>query len=174
MTRAQRWGWAAASLAVALLLLFLARSAAAADDYGFMPKGGRTLALERLAPADMKEAAGGKRTEAEWNAWLGSRGTMSDKERATLAAYLAVNMPADASALPSDGRELATNECQSCHSLFSGYLTQSRDTQAWRNIFLSPFHRQMKLTEREREEFARYSALNMPLRVEEIPADLRF
>lgn len=172
MTRAQRRGRAATSLVAVLLLLPV--FATGADDYPFMPKGGKALALEKLAPADLKEAAAAKRSEDEWNAWVAGRAKLTDRERATLSAYLAVNMPADASSLPTDGRDLATNECQSCHSLFSGYLTQSRDAQAWRNIFLSPFHRQMKLTEREREEFARYSALNMPLKVEEIPADLRF
>ncbi len=174
MTRAQKWSWAAIALFAAVVLLFLARPAAGADEYAFMPKGGKALALERLGAEGLKEAAGSRRTEAEWSEWLAARAKLTDRERATLAAYLAVNMPAEKSALPADGQELAVNECQSCHSLFSSYLTQSRDAQGWRNIFLSPFHRQMKLDERSREEFARYSALNMPLKVEEIPADLRF
>jgi hypothetical protein len=45
---------------------------------------------------------------------------LSERERARVAAYVAVNMP-----LPADGRDLAWNECQSCHSLFAGRLTQA-------------------------------------------------
>jgi hypothetical protein len=41
-------------------------------------------------------------------------------------------------------------------------------------MFLSPFHRELKMSPREREEFARYSALNMPMRIEDVPEDLRF
>jgi hypothetical protein len=77
-------------------------------------------------------------------------------------------------ALPPDGRDLAWNECQSCHSLFASHLTQKRTLQGWLNVFLSPFHREMKMTAKEREEFARYSTLNMPMKVEDVPQDLRF
>ncbi|MGZ5102734.1 MAG: hypothetical protein ACXWHC_06155, partial [Usitatibacter sp.] len=152
-----------------------------------MPKGGRTLLVELLgAPANASElrtVAQSRRTEPEWRAFLAGRGNLSEREHATLAAYLEVNMPlaanaagrADlAAALPPDGRFLAENECQSCHSLFSSYLTQSRDVQGWRNVFLSPFHKQMKMTPQEREEFARYSALNMPMKIDDVPQDLRF
>jgi hypothetical protein len=53
-------------------------------------------------------------------------------------------------------------------------LTQRRNAQGWRNMFLSPFHRELKMNPQEREEFARYSALNMPMRIEDVPQDLRF
>jgi len=157
---------------------FIASLPAAGEDFDFMPKGGRALLAgllkEGLPPAEL----GGKRTEAEWRAFADARGkALSERERATLAAYLAVHAPLDAgnpSALPRDGRDLAWWECQSCHSLFSGYLTQSREPQGWRNVFLSPFHRQMKLTDQEKDEFARYSALNMPLKVEQVPPELRY
>jgi hypothetical protein len=79
-----------------------------------------------------------------------------------------------ASALPPDGRELAWFGCQSCHSLFAGYLTQRRDVQAWQNEFQAPFHRQLKMSAQEREEFCRYSAINMPMKVDDVPPDLRF
>ena len=46
--------------------------------------------------------------------------------------------------------------------------------QGWRNIFLSPFHRELKMTAQEREKFARYSAINMPMKFEDVPEDLRF
>jgi hypothetical protein len=73
-----------------------------------------------------------------------------------------------------DGRELAWEYCQSCHSLFSGYLTQERDAPAWLNTFASPFHREIKMTQKQREEFARYSAINMPMKFEDVPEELRF
>ena len=41
-------------------------------------------------------------------------------------------------------------------------------------MFMSPFHRELKMTPAEREEFSRYSALNMPMKVEDVPAELRF
>jgi hypothetical protein len=128
------------------------------------------------------------RSEADWSQFLAGRGTdLDDTELATLAAYLAVNMPLprealDAAAkagdigtaLPADGRQLAWNDCQSCHSLFAGYLTQDRDLQGWQNMFQSPFHRELQMAPQERDEFARYSAINMPMKIEDVPEDLRF
>ena len=175
---------ALAALVAGIALLFFARSAAG-EGLDFMPRGGQALLLKAVGSdaAALREATAGKRDEAQWRAWLEPRKGLTERERDTLAAYLAVNMPlADAAlqspdlaaALPADGRALAENECQSCHSLFSSYLTQSRDAQGWRNIFLSPFHRQIKLDLRQREEFARYSALNMPMKVDDVPQDMRF
>lgn len=156
--------------------------AAAGEDYKFMPKGGRTLLVEVVgaSSAQLRTLAREKRTEAQWREFVDAqKKPMSDKERATLAAYLAVNLPVaapvqNASALPRDGRELAWEECQSCHSLFAGHLTQSRAAQGWRNMFMSPFHREMKMTPQEREEFSRYSEINMPMKIEDVPAELRF
>ena len=166
--------------------------AAPGEDYDFMPKGGKTLLLEVLGtPPDMAEfrkIVRARRTEEEWRAAIAPRRkALTDKQLATLAAYLAVNMPLPdagaeqavkrgepASSLPPDGRELAWKQCQSCHSLFASHLTQIRDVQGWRNMFLSPFHRELKVSPQEREEFARYSALNMPMKIEDVPQDLRF
>jgi hypothetical protein len=168
---------AALGAAVALLA-----HAAGGEDFNFMPKGGRALLVELVAaaPAQLRAIAQEQRTEVQWREFANAQKTpMTERERATLAAYLAVNMPlaqppADAKALPRDGRDLAWEECQSCHSLFSGYLTQQRAAVGWRNMFLSPFHRQMKMTPQEREEFARYAEINMPMKVEDVPPDLRF
>ena len=41
-------------------------------------------------------------------------------------------------------------------------------------MFQSPFHRELKMTAQEREELARYSAINMPMKIEDVPPDLRF
>jgi hypothetical protein len=172
-----------AAIAGALVLL---GAQAAGEDHGFMPKGGRALLLELAGTgaAELRDIAQARRTEAEWRAFVAARAkSLNERELATLAAYLAVNTPLPASvaqrgdlaqALPPDGRDLAWNQCQFCHSLFTSHLTQVRELQAWRNIFLSPFHREMKMSAQEREEFARYSAINMPMKIEDVPLDLRF
>lgn len=174
------------------ILLFGLAPVLAQGDYSFMPKGGKTLLLEILgSPPDeqeLRKVAGERHNEEEWRRTFAVRGkTLSEREWRTLAAYLAVNMPLPedglaqaekrgglATALPRDGRELAWNECQFCHSLFTSHLTQDRSVQAWLNMFQSPFHREMKMTAQEREEFSRYSTINMPMRVEDVPEELRF
>jgi len=177
---------------LAISLLSGADLAISQGDYSFMPKGGKTLLLEILSaspdPAEILEIAAAKRSEDEWNQTFASRTRgLSEKEARTLVEYLAVNMPLDeqgqqaaqesadlASVLPRDGRALAWEECQYCHSLFSSHLTQDRDVQAWRNMFASPFHRELEMTAQEREEFSRYSAINMPMAIDDVPEDLRF
>lgn len=171
-----------AMAALAAAIAVLAQAAGTDTDFNFMPKGGRALLLEVLGTSGSQLGAitQEKRTEAQWREFADAqKKPLTERERATLAAYLAVNLPvaaavANAAQLPRDGRDLAWEECQSCHSLFSGYLTQARAAVGWRNMFLSPFHRQMKMTPQEREEFARYAEINMPMKVEDIPPDLRF
>jgi hypothetical protein len=163
-------------------------------DDSFMPKGGKTLLLQVLAEAgnggELLALLSARRSEGEWRQVLAPRAAaLSEREQSTLAAYLAVNMPVSNpgevaqregrtaelyAALPRDGRELAWHECQFCHSLFTSHLTQDRSLQAWMNMFESPFHREMKMTPQEREEFSRYSAINMPMKIEDVPPDLRF
>lgn len=180
------------------ILLYGPTPALSQLDSGFMPKGGKTLLLELLGSApnakDLRQIVESRRSETEWRAALDARAKtmnkiMSERELRTLAAYLALNMPMPdpegvsakaakpaelGSAFPRDGRELAWNECQYCHSLFSSHLTQERSVQAWLNMFQSPFHREMKMTAKEREEFAHYSTINMPMKIEDVPPDLRF
>lgn len=162
----------------------------AQDEFDFMPKGGKTLLIEFLGPqADpgrVGAIAGASRSEDEWAALLrGEVPALSDQEVATLAAYLVINTPFAEGALagpaeslfatlPRDGRQLAWEECQFCHSLFSSQLTQDREVQGWRNMFESPFHREINLTPQEREEFSRYSAINMPMKIDDVPQALRF
>jgi hypothetical protein len=157
-----------------------------------MPKGGKTLLLELLGGAgdadELRKVAATRRSEKEWGEALAERTkALSEQQRRTLADYLAVNLPLPesvlaqaetpaklAAALPRDGRELAWEECQFCHSLFTSHLTQDRSVQAWLNMFQSPFHRELKMTPQEREEFSRYSAINMPMKIDDVPRDLRF
>jgi hypothetical protein len=179
----------AIAVAVALIGLW---PASAQEDFSFMPKGGKTLLLEVFGAspdaATLAEMSAAGRSEADWNEIVTARKTgLSDKEVRTLAAYLALNMPLPpealaaaakagdiATVLPPDGRELAWNGCQSCHSLFAGYLTQDRDLQGWQNLFQSPFHRELKMTPPERDEFSHYAVINMPMKFEDVPEDLRF
>lgn len=177
-------------IAAGLLAIGLS-SALAQDDERFMPKGGKTLFLElKDTPraAELREIGNLTRTDAEWRSFLTERHKqLSEREVSELAGYLAANLPLPegaveqaetsgdiASALPPDGRELAWTQCQFCHSLFSGYLMQQRDVQGWRSTFLSPFHRGLKMTAQQRETFARYSAINMPMKVDDVPAALRY
>jgi len=176
---------AASLLAIGLL------PAVAQEDERFMPKGGKTLFLELAdspRAAELREIGGLSRSEAEWRGFLVDRHKqLGEREVSELAAYLAVNLPLPegavqqaessgdiASALPPDGRELAWTQCQFCHSLFTSYLTQERDVQGWRSTFLSPFHRGLKMSAKQRETFARYSAINMPMKAADVPAALRY
>jgi hypothetical protein len=184
-------GHARAFLIAVNLLAIGVSPAMAQDDEAFMPKGGKTLFLElKDTPraAELREIGNLARTEPEWRNYLAERHKqLSEREASELAAYLAVNFPLPegavaqaesqndvASALPPDGRELAWTQCQFCHSLFSGYLMQQRDVQGWRSVFLSPFHRNLKMTAQQRETFARYSAINMPMKPADVPAALRY
>ncbi len=178
------------ALLVALSLLAAsALPARAQDDEAFMPKGGKTLFLElKDTPRAAELAAIGNtsHTETEWRSYLAERHKqLGEREASELAAYLAVNFPLPAgavqqagndiaAALPPDGRELAWTQCQFCHSLFSGYLMQQRDVQGWRSIFLSPFHKNLKMTAQQRETFAHYSAINMPMKPADVPAELHY
>jgi len=183
----------AKKLLVALgMAALLAAPAFAQGDPGFMPKGGRTLLLEALGTApdlgEVQRLAATRRSEAEWRDYFtAQKSGFSDKELRTLAAYLADVLPLPPGALeaaqskhdwsaafPMDGRDLAWNYCQGCHSIFSGYLTQDRDVNAWLGEFEAPFHRKLVMTQQERAIFAHYSAINMPMKTEDVPEDLRF
>lgn len=163
-------------------------------DFSFMPKGGKALLVQIVgSPPDSKELReilSARRSEEEWRKAVAEKAkALSAREQETLAAYLAINMPVQNAerllanagkaeelyaGLPRDGRELGFYECQFCHSLFTSHLMQDRSFQAWMNMFQSPFHREMKMTKQEREEFSRYSEINMPMKIEDVPPDLRF
>lgn len=170
---------------------FLAAAVWAADDqFGFMPDGGRSI-LSRLAGGLDENALRDLLTrdaEAEdWAEWARSRDAELDETAArTMAEYAALNLPLDsksiaglsagglAGALPPDGKDLAVAQCQFCHSLFSGYLMHDRDRTGWESTFKAPFHKEIPMSEIERQTFASYSALNMPLEFEDVPPELRF
>lgn len=181
-----------AAIGTLLIGLALASGAIAQETSDFMPKGGKTLLVEALGtPLDaaaLREIATQTRDVEAWRALFADNPNVAAGAALdTLANYLAVNMPVApealdqaagkgdiTTALPPDGRELAWNYCQFCHSFFAGYLTIDRDVQGWRSTFETPFHREMELTATERETFSRYSAINMPMKFEDVPEDLRF
>ncbi|WEX10806.1 hypothetical protein [Chelativorans sp. AA-79] len=182
-------GRKAAVILLGGVLSVLAGSLLAQPDFGFMPDGGRQtlLRLARSSAIDLEEIARGTGTEDEWKATVAAADPdLSSDAVETLASYLAINMPAQidtpaaagfeelAAALPLDGKELAIENCQFCHSFFTGYLAHDRDTEGWRSVFKAPFHKELPMTEKERETFARYSAINMPIPYEKVPEDLRF
>lgn len=164
--------------ALAALALGAGAVWAQGDSLAFMPDGGRGIFARAFPdPSAQREALGQTRSDQDWQAVLASSG-LTEREVATLAAYLSRVAPFDAKdpieALPPDGRDLATAQCQSCHSLFSGYLMQRRNRTGWRVIFASPFHKDIPMSPTEREIFADYSAINMPMRVQDVPPEMRF
>lgn len=170
------------------LVAIAAMAAAQAPDFGFMPDGGRGLFVQvfgadAAALAVLDEAG----DIAIWTERILARDAgLDDKQTRTLAGFLSLNTPivrtngpavvgGDAAAsVPPDGRDIALAECQSCHSLFTGYLMQDRDVTGWLAVFKSPFHMTISLTSAELQTFADYSALNMPLRPDQVPPELRF
>jgi hypothetical protein len=163
---------------------------AQSTDFGFMPSGGRTILSESLLPDDttgLAEAAMREASVAEWAEWARERNPdLSDVTIETFAGYAALNFPVaeevarsiaesgDPELLPRDGKELSIAQCQFCHSLFSGYLMQDRDEVNWKGTFKAPFHAEIPMSEVERDTFAHYSAINMPLKYQDVPPELRF
>lgn len=184
-TRVSAW-----ALAVAAPVLCAAAVLAQVVDYAFMPPGGRTLFMQIVGEApgeDLAGFAGQQMGRADWQAWAAARAAdLDDKALATFAGYAELNFPlegealaklagsGDAALLPPDGKDLSIAQCQFCHSLFSGYLMHRRDEVGWKGTFKAPFHSEIPMSEVERDTFARYSALNMPLRFEDVPPELRF
>lgn len=175
----------------ALTLALLAGPALAEDTMAFMPPGGKSILLENLEASNggkIGELAATTASNEEW-AELFAKLLPDLEENAleTVTAYSAINFPlspealaklaetgAAAEILPPDGKDLAINNCQNCHSLFSGYLVHDRDVTGWLGIFKSPFHSELPMTETERETFSHYSAINMPLKFEDVPPEYRF
>ena len=183
----------------ALILAFagLAALAAAApekDVFEFVPQGGRTLLAKAFAgrvPAeDVRAIIGAKHTSVEWVADLRAREKslpalkrLDDKERRTLADYLAANMPlagppADPAkanwdkALPLDGRDMALNYCQGCH-IITVVITQDRSKAAWLGTMGKPSHVRIKLTPAQRDALADYLIVNAAIPIDQVPEELR-
>ena len=177
------------ALGVTAALLLAGAALAQDDSYGFMPPGGRDL-IGRIVGDDaarLAEVAGQDQDRAGWASWAREAAPgMDDTQVETFAAYAALNLPVeedllaqiadsgDPALLPPDGKELAVQQCQFCHSLFSGYLMHDRDETGWKGTFKAPFHTEIPMSETERDTFAAYSALNMPMKMQDVPPELRF
>ena len=165
------------------------------DVFAFIPPGGKTLLAEvaRGAPAnDVREILTGKHTRAEWEAYLKRRTAdfpalrdLDETGIATLADYLAFNMPlpegsvpadpgkADWSAvLPPDGRDLALENCQFCH-IITVVVTQDKAQDAWLGTMNKPSHIEIKITPEQRQALASYLVLNGAIPIDLVPEELR-
>lgn len=157
--------------------------------FDFIPSGGRSLlakVIDSKPPAaEVNALLMGKRSRDDWIQYLKGRTgavpalqKLDDKEIATLADYLATNMPlarvpADASkALPRDGRDMALDYCQSCH-IITVTVTQDRTREHWLGTMSKPSHIGVKLTPQERDALARYLVLNAGIPIEQVPESLR-
>lgn len=179
--------------AIAALAAFAA-PAPEKDVFEFVPEGGRTLLAKAFAgrvPAeDVRAIIGGKHTSVEWIADLRARENalpalkrLDDKQRRTLADYLATNMPlakppADPAkadwdkVLPLDGRDMALNYCQGCH-IITVVITQDRSKTAWLGTMGKPSHVQIKLTAAQRDALANYLIVNAAIPIDQVPEELR-
>lgn len=188
------------ALALAACVVFagaaLAAAKQAADVFEFIPPGGRTLLAKVLAGKPANDPArvlvSTKRSAPEWRAYLKGEGSaiagvkaLDDKERATLADYLAHNMPLAAGkapasatqaswekALPPDGRDLTLEHCQSCH-IITVVITQDRAKAQWLGTMNKPSHVGIKTTPAQREALADYLIVNAAIPIDQVPEELR-
>jgi mono/diheme cytochrome c family protein len=164
------------------------------DVFEFVPEGGRTLLANafagRVPVEDVRAIVTAKHTSVEWLADLRAREKslpalkrLDDKERRTLADYLAANMPlatppADPAkanwdkALPLDGRDMALNYCQGCH-IITVVITQDRSKTAWLGTMGKPSHVRIKLTPAQRDALANYLIVNAAIPIDQVPEELR-
>lgn len=165
-----------------------------ADVFEFIPNGGRTLLVKVFttrAPADdVRAILTAKRSSPEWLTELKAREktlpalkTLEDRERRTLADYLAANMPlaqvpADPAkanwdkVLPPDGRDFVLNYCQGCH-IVTVVVTQDRTKTAWLGTMSKPSHVQIKLSPQQRDALANYLIVNAAIPIDQVPEELR-
>jgi hypothetical protein len=184
-----------AGLAVCALTV-AAALAQTKDVFSFIPLGGRDLlanVLQTNPPAaETRAILSGKRTAADWLAYLGGRGAalksaqgLSEMERKTLADYLSFSMPLPAAQIPSDlakanwasilppdGREFMMEKCQGCH-IITVVITQARTKEAWLGTMGKPSHIRIRLSAEQREALANYLVLNAGIPIDQVPEELR-
>lgn len=190
------WIWACiASLALAALFAG-SLNAQTEDVFAFIPPGGKTLLTDimRSGPpaAEAQALLTGKRGREDWLAYLRDRSAaipglkgFGEYELATLADYLAANMPlpegklpADPAAadwgrlLPPDGRDLVMENCQFCH-IITVVVTQDKTRDAWLGTLNKPSHVEIELTSAQREALADYMVVNGAIPIDLVPEDLR-
>lgn len=166
------------------------------DVFAFIPPGGKTLLTEimRSGPpaAEARALLTGKRGREDWLAYLRDRSAaipglkgLGEYELATLADYLASNMPLPEGKLPSDpaaadwervlppdGRDLVMENCQFCH-IITVVITQDKTRDAWLGLMNKPSHVEIELTPEQREALANYLLVNGAIPIDLVPEDLR-
>ena len=166
------------------------------DVFAFIPPGGKTLLAEIMRndppAAEARALLTGKRDREDWLAYLRERSAaipglkdLGEYELATLADYLAANMPLsggkapdDPAAadwgrlLPPDGRDLVMENCQFCH-IITVVVTQDKTRDAWLGLMNKPSHVEIELTPEQREALANYLVVNGAIPIDLVPEDLR-
>ena len=184
-----------ASLALAAVLVG-SLNAQTEDVFAFIPPGGKTLLAEIMqsdpSAAEARALLTGTRGREDWLAYLRDRSAaipgveaFGEYELATLADYLAANMPlaegkmpADPAAanwsrlLPPDGRDLVMENCQFCH-IITVVITQDKTRDAWLGLMNKPSHVEIELTPEQREALANYLVVNGAIPIDLVPEDLR-
>lgn len=182
---------------VAVALLLAASGRAQTDDvFAFIPPGGKTLLADIMRaglPAEEGRALlAGSRGREDWLTYLQDRSAaisglrrLGEYELATLADYLASNMPLPAGTLPADpakadwgrilppdGRDLVMENCQFCH-IITVVVTQAKTRDAWLGTLNKPSHVEIELTAGQREALADYLVVNGAIPIDLVPEDLR-
>ncbi|MHC4709652.1 MAG: hypothetical protein ACYTA3_04315 [Planctomycetota bacterium] len=181
--------------ALAAMVLAGSLHAQGEDVFAFIPPGGKTLlaVVARAAPAnELQDILTGRHTRAEWEVYLKERtgaiaalGDLDEIGLATLADYLAFNMPlpegsvpADPgkadwiAVLPPDGRDLTLENCQFCH-IITVVVTQDKTQDAWLGTMNKPSHIEIKITPEQRQALASYLVLNAAIPIDLVPEELR-
>ncbi len=190
--------WICAGIgSLALTALFTGSLNAQTEDvFAFIPPGGKTLLTDimRSGPpaAEARALLTGERGREDWLAHLRQRSAaipglkgLGEYELATLADYLAFNMPlpegkvpVDPAAadwgrlLPPDGRDLVMENCQFCH-IITVVITQDKTRDAWIGLLNKPSHVEIELTPEQREALANYLLVNGAIPIDLVPEDLR-
>ncbi len=166
------------------------------DVFAFIPPGGKTLLADimrgGLPAAEAQALLTGKRGREDWLAHLRDRSAtipvlkgLDEYELATLADYLAANMPLPPGAvpadpgkadwvplLPPDGRDLVMENCQFCH-IITVVVTQDKTRDAWLGTLSKPSHVEIELTPEQREALANYLVVNGAIPIDLVPEELR-
>ena len=166
------------------------------DVFAFIPPGGKTLLAEIMRsdpPAtEARALLTGKRGREDWLAYLQERSAaipglkgFGEYELATLADYLAANMPLPAGEvpadpgkadwgrlLPPDGRDFVMENCQFCH-IITVVVTQDKTRDAWLGLMNKPSHVEIEMSPEQREALANYLVVNGAIPIDLVPEDLR-
>lgn len=175
---------------IGLVSIFILGIAQAIQDWSWLLKGEQPLLEEVLKKCtgcdSLQTIVATKRTQDEWKAYFNQKGALKDlnpKEVNALIGYLAINMPVrkeslpgdpqkiTVSVLPEDGRTLMLEKCTLCHPL-GPILVVNKDATAWRSLYASPPHPELKMPAMEVETLVSYLIYATPIPKEKIPEEL--